>query len=84
MKAERTPGNSRKGLIPKIGFLSGRLCAKFVRTGPGLPADFKNSSGCPDEGIFLPSNVRISGSGLSAGSNDVESLPGSRKWVYKK
>jgi len=30
----RTPGNSRKGLIPKIGFLSGHLCAGFVWMGP--------------------------------------------------
>ena len=44
----RTPGNSRKALIPKIGFLSGHLCAKFVRMGPGLPFDFKTLFGHPD------------------------------------
>jgi hypothetical protein len=70
----RTPGNSKKGLIPKIGFLSGRLCAKFVRTGPGLPSHFKNLSGHPDQGIFWPRNVRIGGSSLSTGSNNVERL----------
>ena len=70
----RTPGNSRKGLIPKIGFLSGCLCAKFVWMGPGLRSDFKNLSGCSDQGTFLPSSVQISGSSLSAGPNDVESF----------
>ncbi|EDR02563.1 uncharacterized protein LACBIDRAFT_309546 [Laccaria bicolor S238N-H82] len=54
----RTPGNSRKGLIPKIGFLSGRLCTKFVRTGPGLPhPNLKNLSGQPDQGKFFSTNV---------------------------
>ena len=47
-RGERTPGNSRKALIPKIRFLSRRLCTKFVRMGPGLPFDFKNLSGHPD------------------------------------
>ena len=75
----RIPGNSRKGLILKIGFLSRRLCAQFVQMGPGLPSSFKNLSRCPDEGIFLPSHVQIGGSGLSAGSNDIESFPESRK-----
>ena len=57
----RTPGNSREALIPKIGVLSGRLCAKFVRMEPGLPFDFRNLSGhvghffaqkCPDRRIW--------------------------------
>jgi len=44
--------------------------------GPGLPIHFKNLSGRLDQGIFLPRNVRIGGSGLGAGWDDVESLPG--------
>ena len=55
----RTPGNCGKGLIPKIGFLSGCLLAKFVRVVPGLPYIFLLLSGSSDQGVFSPRIVRI-------------------------
>ncbi|EDR02492.1 uncharacterized protein LACBIDRAFT_309569 [Laccaria bicolor S238N-H82] len=73
----RTPGNSRKGLIPKIGFLSGRLCTKFVRTGPGLPhPNLKNLSGRPDQGKFFSTNVPqlCSNTGWDAFFFDISSI----------
>ena len=59
----RTPGNCGKGLIPKIGFLSGCLLAKFVRVVPGLPYIFYFCPGPPIRVFFRPelSGLPISG-----------------------
>jgi hypothetical protein len=55
----RTPGNSRKGQIPKMALLSGFLWPNFVRIVPGLPYIFEISSGSSDQGIFSPRIVRF-------------------------
>jgi hypothetical protein len=56
----RTPGNSRKGQIPKTGFLSGCFRANFVRMAPGLTSVFKILSVSPDQDFFFsPRIVRI-------------------------
>ena len=78
------PGNNSKGFVPKRGFLSGRLWAKFVRIAPGLRSILKNLSGSPDLRFFPPKIVRIGdlGTKIDLGSNSVESLGQLIKYVY--
>ena len=65
----RTPVNSRNGLIPKMGVLSGRHFAVSVRIVPGLP---QNSKICPGWWIwgFFSKNP--------SGSTDL-AIPGRKK-----
>ena len=53
---DRTPGNCGKGLIPKIGFLSRCLLAKFVRVVPGLPYIFFTFVRVLRSGCFFAQN----------------------------
>lgn len=45
----RIPVNSRNGLIPKMGVLSGRHLAVSVRIVPGLPSELVNLSGLVED-----------------------------------
>ncbi|KAF8808910.1 hypothetical protein BYT27DRAFT_7095918, partial [Phlegmacium glaucopus] len=55
----RTPGNTRKCQIPKMGFSSGHNLAVFVRMGPGFLPKFWFLSGYRDLAIFWLKFVRI-------------------------
>ena len=78
----RTPGNCGKGLIPKIGFLSGCLLAKFVRVVPGLPYIFLLLSGSSDQGVFSPRIVRIAYLRLSGPPKSAWPSKRASEWLY--